>query len=393
VPQARHFHGLLARGGEIIEALFPGVTTDVGEAGAIYTDAAQGLKWFHHDTWRVRFHSGVQGYLSSRPLLEATVRRHLRNVGNVRLLDGCTVTGLTAAAGGARVTGVRIQRGEGPEETLEADLVVDAAGRGTRAPHWLEELGYGTVPVSTVKVDLAYASRVYRRPVDSPTDWNVLLLYAKPPLRRSGIMARIEGDRWICTLWGYFGDHPPLDDEGYLNFAQTLPMPDIYNLIKDAEPLTPAVIHKFPAHLRRHYEKMDRFPDGLVVLGDAACSFNPIYGQGMTTAALGADALDQCLKALSAGSLTGLSKVFQAKLATLVEMPWSMATSEDFRYPETEGIRPRGLGLVNWYTGRLIRLACRDPQVAQQFLEVQHMLKPASTLFAPANVLKVLTKA
>jgi 2-polyprenyl-6-methoxyphenol hydroxylase-like FAD-dependent oxidoreductase len=133
VPQARHFHGLLARGGEIIEALFPGVTTDVGEAGAIYTDAAQGLKWFHHDTWRVRFHSGVQGYLSSRPLLEATVRRHLRNVGNVRLLDGCTVTGLTAAAGGARVTGVRIQRGEGPEETLEADLVVDAAGRGTRA--------------------------------------------------------------------------------------------------------------------------------------------------------------------------------------------------------------------------------------------------------------------
>lgn len=389
VPQGRHFHGLLARGAQILEALFPGIFAELTAEGALYLDAAADLRWLHHDVWKARYQSNVKAYSLGRPLLEQAVRRHLLKAGNVRLVDQAAVSELLTNSDRTQLTGVRVMQGD-REESIAADLVVDASGRGSRSPQWLGALGCGEPPVSTLKVDVAYASRIYRRPASLP-DWQVMILFAKPPARRSGIIASIDGNRWIVTLFGYFGDHPPVDEEGFLAFARTLPSMELYEAIRQAEPLGPAAQHKLPSQLRRHYERMQRFPEGYVILGDAACSFNPVYGQGMTTAALGAEALGACLDRQPPGSIAGLSRRVQKEIARVDDIPWMLATGEDYRFPDVAGPRPAGQGLLNWYTERLLKLTAHDTELATEFLRVQQMLKPPTALFAPRIMWKVMT--
>jgi hypothetical protein len=198
------------------------------------------------------------------------------------------------------------------------------------------------------------------------------------------------------SLTGRLKDYPPNDEAGFLDFARSLPEPTLYEAIKDAEPLTPIAIHRFPANQRRHYEGMSRFPEGLVILGDALCSFNPVYGQGMTTAVLEASKLNECLLKLRSfparGKVTGLAQPLQKALAKVVDVPWLVATSEDFRYPETEGQRPAGIRLLNWYTRRVHELADSDPRATLRFYEVLHMLNPPLVLFAPSILFAVLFK-
>jgi len=196
------------------------------------------------------------------------------------------------------------------------------------------------------------------------------------------------------TLSGRLHDHPTADEAGFLAFARDLARPDIYEVIKDAVPLSPISIHKFPANKRRHYERLSCLPDGLVVLGDAACTFNPVYGQGMTVAALEATILRNCLKrhlsSHAAGNMTDFSHHFQRSLASVVEVPWLFATSEDFRYPETEGKRPFGIRLLQNYSQRVSDLTARESFATQSFYEVLNMLKSPAALFHPRILLSAL---
>ncbi len=397
VPQGQHVHALLKSGATVLGDLFPDLYLALARGGAPYLDTVADVCWYHFGLWKARFPSGITGYSQSRPFLEGHVRNCLAARANVRFLDGCEVTGLCANADHTRVTGVQLRHrdGEHCQEHLAADFVVDASGRGSQAPQWLLSMGYTRVEESVVKVDVGYASRIYRRPGQTFLDQKALIIYPTPPHgKRAGYIFPIEGGCWMVTLAGWLRDYPSGDERGFLDYARSLPVPNLYEAIKDAEPLTPIATHKFPANRRRHYEQMPRFPDGFVVLGDAACSFNPIYGQGMTTAALEAKALNACLhQHLRAhGDLHGFAHRFQKEVARVVRVPWRLSTGEDFRYPETEGHQPPGTRLLNWYASRVHELANSHPLTTLRFYEVLHMLKSPAALLDPRILFAVLFK-
>lgn len=400
VPQARHAHVLLARGLDVLDELFPDLADELAMEGAERADFGTDIRWQSFGTWKVRFPSGIRCSFQSRALLESVIRRRALARPGVRVRDGLRAAGLVADPSGRRLVGVRVGRAGGSEgsedELIPADLVVDASGRGSRTPAWLEALGYAAPQVSTVTVHVGYSSRVYRRPATPPGSWKGVYVLGTPPMGRAGVILPIEGDRWMVTLIGLLRDYPPAEEAGFLEFARGLASGELYNAIRHAEPIGEIACHRIPAHQWRRYEKAARLPEGLVVLGDALCSFNPIYGQGMTTGALAALALGRCLReqarARGPCEIDGLSAAFRARAAEVIEAPWRLATGEDLRFPEVEGERPRALPLYNWYAGHVHMLCGYDPAVSERFYRVQHLLARPRALFHPRVALAVLRR-
>ena len=390
VPQGRHFHILLGGGLNTVADLFPGILDELVAGGALARDFGD-LPWYHHGAWRVRFTSGIPSILCSRPFLEHAVSRRVLALPNVEILDETTVTGLQVSADRERLTGLDVNRaGRGPE-VLAADLVIDLGGRSSHAPRWLESAGYPRPPETRVDIDFSYVSRLYRCPERYLDQATFFAIYPRPPeQKRAAILSRIEGDRWIVSLSGYVGEQPPLDDAGFLAFALSLPRPEIHDLLKDAEPLSTPVIHRFPSDRRRHFERMPRALEGFLVGGDAACSFNPIFGQGMSAACLGAGALERCLREQPRGDIRGLAARFQQALAKVTDLPWTLATMEDLRYPEAIGARPRGFAARSWYTSKLEDLGSYDTSVYGRWLLVMHLIRGLDSLFTPSLALKAL---
>lgn len=397
VPQGQHAHILLMRGESILRELFPDLYDTFAREGAVPL-TSEDVRWFDFGVWKAAPPDSIKSYCGSRPFLEQCVRRFVADRANVRFIDGCEVSRLCASEDHTRIVGVSLAHSypEQHEEDLAADLVVDASGRGSRTPQWLVSLGYERVEETSVKVDVGYATRIYRRPMVLPPDWKLLIIYPTPPHeKRGGLVFPIEDDCWMVSLAGRLRDYPPADEAGFLEFARSLPDASLYEAIKDAEPVTPVVTYKYAVNRRRHYERMTRLPQGLVMLGDAVCNFNPVYGQGMSVAALEARVLDTCLREQHRGTgsdLTGFPQRFQKAIVKAVEVPWMLATGEDFRYPETEGKRPKGLRLLHWYTRRVNELTGADPVIAGLFYQVLHLLKPPSVLFSPRVVRAVLTR-
>ncbi|MEX2208240.1 MAG: FAD-dependent monooxygenase [Myxococcota bacterium] len=393
-PQARHVHVLLRQGEAAIEGIFPGLFDELVAAGGQRVDTAGDARWHYYGGWKLRFKSGVEMVSQSRALLEWKLYRRVAALANVALLEA-DVLGLLPLEGG-HVPGARVRRrGAAELEHVRADLVVDASGRGSRMPTWLEELDRSRPPESEVKVDVGYATRFYRR-TSAPRDWTALLCHPRHPDTRCGVLLPVEGERWMLTLVGWFGDHPAGDESGFLDFTASLAARELYDAVKDAEPVSEIALHRFPSNRRRHYERVADLPEGVVVLGDAACSFNPVYAQGMATGALGAQALGACLTEqrarVGAGDLTGFSAAFQRRLAQITDRPWLLAIGEDFRSPKAEGVRPAWMPALCWYTARVHELTWRDRFAAQRFLEVMHLVRPPSALFHPRILLRALTR-
>jgi 2-polyprenyl-6-methoxyphenol hydroxylase-like FAD-dependent oxidoreductase len=388
VPQGQHAHGLLAAGLNSLETLFPGFTQDLIEAGALPGDAAESIRWFQFGTYKIRSHSGITGLFMSRPLIESKVYAAVKNLPNVSFVQTCSVIDLTSSKDKTRVTGVQLSLDDySIFENLEADLVVDASGRGSQAPNWLEALGYAKPAQSIIKINVGYTTRTYRRKAnDLEGDLAAILVPKAPVQKQAGVLLAMEGERWMLTVAGTLGDHAPSDEAGFLEAVKNLPAPDIYNVIKNAEPLSSIVSFKYPHNQRRHYEKLNSFPEGFLVFGDALCSFNPIYGQGMTVAALEALAL---LEETRVG-LDGLAERFFARAAKVIETPWTIAVGEDLRYPEVDAPRSLGVRFINWYIGKVHLAARTDSVVCNAFHKVSNLLEPPPSLFAPKIVARVI---
>jgi 2-polyprenyl-6-methoxyphenol hydroxylase-like FAD-dependent oxidoreductase len=388
VPQGRHAHGLLARGREVLEELFPGLTDELVARGALYGDLQLHGRWYNEGVRLRQAPSGLNSLSVSRPLLEGNVRQRLAASPNVSIVDGCEVAGLVATPDRRRVTGVRtLRRGVGPEQVLEADLVVDATGRGSRSPAWLTGLGYEPPEQETVRPRIAYASAVYRRrPAEHLGGDRVVIVAATHATRHGAAMLAMEGDRWIVTLFGYMGERPPTEPGEFADWATTLAAPDVHQVISSAELLQAPVPAHFPASVRLRYERLDRFPEGYVVTGDAVCSFNPVFGQGMTVSALEALALRDCLRD-GAGQLGQRFFRFAAKL---VDIPWGIAVGADLRFPEVEGPRTPKVRMVNAYLARLHVAAGSDPVLGRAFLRVVNLIDPPEHLMRPELAFRVM---
>jgi 2-polyprenyl-6-methoxyphenol hydroxylase-like FAD-dependent oxidoreductase len=388
VPQGYHAHGLLASGYRVLDGDFPGLMDELESAGAPRGDLVGDFLWYQYGGWKLRHESGLHGMAVSRPTLEGAVRRRVRALPNVTFLDGCDVERPVFDDAAARVTGAVVRpRGDDAERTVSADLVVDATGRGTQSPKWLEQWGYGCPPATSLRVDVGYATRVLeRKPGDLQGSIGGIFASTVPDGTRFGAALAAEGGRWLVTLAGALGDYPPTDEAGWLEWARTLPTRDLYDLACTNRSLGSIVAYRFRANERRHYERMRRFPDGYLVVGDAICSFNPIYGQGMSVAAMEARALSECL---SAGR-DRLARRFYRAAAKIVDIPWLVATGEDLRYPQVAGKRPPLHGLVSRYMERLHHVAAYDPVVCGRFFDVANLLAPPSAVLAPAVARRVL---
>jgi|YNPNPStandDraft_1061719.scaffolds.fasta_scaffold06096_8 2-polyprenyl-6-methoxyphenol hydroxylase-like FAD-dependent oxidoreductase len=390
-PQTRHLHGLLASGLDIMTRYYPDLPDALASGGALVTDMTEHMQWYTYGGYRQRFSMGRRAALMSRPFLEHLIRQRTLALPNVSLVDNCAVRGLVATADRRRITGVQIERRNSTTgvEILVTDLVIDCTGRGSRTPQWLAGLGYAAPVESEVKVNVGYATRIYRRdPADLRShDW-ILLTPEAPRETRFGGMFPIEDDRWIVSMGGWMGDHAPTDEQGFLKYARDLPAPDIYNIISQAEPLSDITPHKFTSSLRRHYEKLDRFPEGYLVLGDAICSFNPTYGQGMTSAAMQAAELDTIL-ARGQTSGAGLAPLFFKRAARVIDTPWQLAVGEDFRFPGTTGPKPAGVDILNRYVAAVHRATLEDAVVGAAFIQVMNLMAPPSSLMKPGMMLRV----
>lgn len=385
VPQGRHAHGLLARGRSVIETFFPGWTDQVVAAGGVRGDIVKDVSWVGHGVTIKAAPSDLIGLLASRPVLEGHVRRRLLALPNARAIENCAVQGLVAADGGSAIEGVRIRIGNGVEQKVTADLVVDASGRGSSSPAWLESSGYSRPEEERIEVGIGYTTRVYRRrPSDLGGKLAVVIAGSGPNWRNGTILYQTE-DRWIVSIGGYFGDHAPDDNKMFAAYAGSLPTSDIHDIVAHAEPLGDFVSYRYPANLRRRYERLTRFPRGYLVFGDALCSFNPVYGQGMTVAAQEAALLQACLRDGDAD----LARRFFAAATAAIDTPWDIAVGNDLRHPGVQGPRPFKVRFINWYIGKLHMAARHDAALAQAFLRVANLEAPPILLLHPAVVMRV----
>ena len=384
-PQARHLHALLAGGLVALNELLPGIEKELEQAGAVrLTPQSLRLDRPGFDPYPQR-DLGLSWLSISRPMLEFVTRQAVSRQKNIRLLGGCRVTEFLASPGGTSVAGVRYETSDGSVDTISADLTVDASGRGMMTLGALERMGFSKTEETEIGIDMAYSTAIFEQPIDAPSTWKgVIVLPSAPHDNHGGFLSPIENNRWIVSVGANHGDVPPGDMQGFLEFAKSLRTPTIYDAIRNAKPIGPIVRFLLPSSVRRRFEAVQRFPGGLLPLGDAICRFNPVFGQGMSVAAQEAVILDRLLKARVAATdpLDGLAAVFFAQIQGVLETPWGIATS-DFIYPKTRGERPANFEQRMQFNLGLVRLGAQDPSVQKLLTEVNHLLKPQSALRAP----------
>jgi 2-polyprenyl-6-methoxyphenol hydroxylase-like FAD-dependent oxidoreductase len=385
VPQGRHPHLLLTAGARLLEGWLPGLLDELRASGAVDVDVCADFHWYQAGGCQQRPASALRGPAMSRPLLEHTVRRRVAAFANVVIRDETAVDGLIADPSPARITGIRLADGA----TVGCDLVVDASGRAARSLVWLHEIGYDPPPTSVVEVDTRYVSRAFRR-TDTPVrDWKAAAVIGDPATRRLAMVLPMEDDQWIVAIAGINGESAPAEPDAMLAYARTLESPVIAEVMEASQPLSDPVTHRFPANQRRHVERMRRFPLGWVLIGDAVCSFNPIYGQGMTTAAQQARALGRELDRAGAIDHSFTRRYFKAASRT-VNTPWSIAVGGDFAYEDTKGKKPVGTDLLNRYVDRVIKAGQHDDEVVIRLNEALALVRSPNTLMAPTFMLRVL---
>lgn len=393
VPQSVQPHVLFTRGYRILEELFPGIGITLEAAGAIPFNWVQDFRCFQGGHWNPTLEqvSGLKSYTCTRPLLESTIRQRVAQLPNVTLLENQRVVGLVSDR--HCITGVRLdQRSHHTSETLTADLIVDASGRSTRLPQWLQALGYTPPPVTTVDPKLGYATLRCRLQRPPTPNYKILLINHQPPEQtRLGYLAQVEHGEWIATLGGYGQDYPPTEFSGFRHFARSLAKPDFDRALQDAEILSDIWVHRSTTNRLYHYEQI-KLPSGLIAMGDSVCALCPVYGQGMTVSAISSLILRQWLSEQRHSPSSWNGNHFQKQLASSNSTPWSLATGWDSKFPTTEGAIPASwlTQLFQPYTNRLIERAHHNPTLYLQLFQMAHLLESPAILLRPQTLLQVL---
>lgn len=392
VPQGHHSHLLLMSGQQVLDRLFPGFTGELVADGSVETDFTEDMEWFHFGEWKRRFRGGLKNLQQTRPFLEWHLRRRLGEYGNVAVRYGTIVEGLVLSPGGHHVSAVKLRESRGGTEELSADFFVDAGGAGSQTLQWLTGREPAPHTTESVRIGLSYATRYYEgRPEDKGRSWKNLLVSAQlPELPSFGAILSFEGGKVGVTLGTYLGE-PAATEEAFLKLAQSLPQPHIYDYIREAEPLGEIRTYRFPAQQRRRPDRIAGLPGRLVMLGDAYCRFDPIYGQGMSVAAMEAELLQRELAALANGSgLDTLHRIYYRGLVKLTDYPWEAALTEAFRHPAIPGDRPPGLRLKQWLTTRIYRTSARDELVYTRLVQAMNLTHAQSVFFHPSVLLRLL---
>ena len=390
-PQARHPHVLLLSGQRTLEELFPGCERALEAAGAVKARQGLDIIWERpgYDPFPIR-DLGYDNFYMSRPLLENVCRRMLAAQRNVEILAGRRVLEFLVDA--TAVTGVRHEDRTGDVADLRAELVVDASGRSALSTVALATLGFPKPEETEIGVDFGYASAIFEIPEDAPKGWKgVIHLPRAPEGSRGAFLLPIENNRWIVGVGGRHDEAPSGDFDEYMAILRGLRTSTIYNALRGAKRVSDVARFNLRASVRRHFEKLPRFPKGWLALGDALCRFNPVYGQGMSVAAMEARVLDGALnrRANDPDPLDGLAAEFFQEVQPLLATPWSVAEM-DFIFPQTRGERPADLDQRMRFGAGLLALAAQDAEVHKTMIEVNMLLKPGSVLREPSLAGRVM---
>jgi len=392
-PQGRHVHALLTAGQQALEGLYPGFTEAMVAAGAVQVRANADVRveMPGYDPYPAR-DLGWLTYALSRPLIEFVARTSAEAAG-VQFQARCRVRGVETTAGGAAVTAVRFETDDGQTQVLDCDLVVDASGRAAPTLALLESLGRPAPEETKIGVDFAYTTQVFEPPADAAHDWKIVMTMPEPGgVPRGGLLAPLESGLWIVSIGSVGEGLPPAELGAFMASAESLRTPTIYQALKHAKPLGEVVCYGFRESIRRHFGRLDPLPRGLIALGDSICRFNPVYGQGMTVAALEAAQLKRLLdeRASAADPLEGLSAAFFAEIEPVIDAAWQMSAIPDLASPTARGERPNNLSFILQFGGALMELAARDPEVHKLDAKVRQLMLPPSALMEPGLVQRVM---
>jgi 2-polyprenyl-6-methoxyphenol hydroxylase-like FAD-dependent oxidoreductase len=398
VPQGYHAHIILQRGLDIMEQHFPGLYKELHDATARPVNFGT-ARFFMLGRWRPNYESSVKTIACSRPMLESTIYRRMLKNPRVTIMPGMEVVGLCVDASGTRATGINLrarhpQGGADRESSLEGDLIVDTSGRDSHAPDWLKSVGFPTPDEVTVNAMAGYASRIFEPPTSHKDIVNpTIVIQPSAPLNKRGcVLLPMENGLWQTLLLGAGGDYPPTDEEGFMEYARSLPDPAFYDAIKDAKPVSPIYGYRRTENRIRHYDKLPRHLENFLLMGDSVCCFNPIYGQGMSVASMESLTLDTCLrdhlKSHAAGDFKGLATTFQKKIAAAIAMPWQLASGEDLRWvPDHKPTLPERF--MQWYVQQVLQATLSNQAVTEVFYRVQNMMDTPMALFRPDVMARV----
>jgi 2-polyprenyl-6-methoxyphenol hydroxylase-like FAD-dependent oxidoreductase len=392
-PQSKHVHVLLAGGLQALESLFPGFRQSLSGAGAQLLRVSVDTLWERpgYESFPRR-DLGFTSYSMTRPLLESVVRKKVASIGSIAIRERCRAQQLITTDDGTTVKGVSCLNADGQREEIQADLVIDASSNGQLTLNLLAALSLPAPEETKVGMDSGYSTTLFEMPPDASTDWKGISTLPQAPVNRRGsLLMQVEGNCWVVTLGGNHDVKPPEDEVGFLEFAQQLRTRSIYNAIKGAKRCAPIARYGMKASRWRRFEKLERFPAGVIPFGDTICRFNPVYGQGMSVAAKEACLLLDLLETSAAGGtgLGSLANDFLTGAQPIIDAPWAMAVVPDFLDPLTEGDRPADLANALRFGAALTKTAYEDAAIHKLMFEVQHLLKPRSVLREPAIVEQV----
>ena len=383
VPQGHQAHAILAYGEKILDRVFPGYHDAMASAGGIRLRYGRDVHSYDGDMWQpVRdLDDDLEVFFSTRPLMERVARRQLDHLDNVTIRQRTRVLALETSNNGS-INHVKLQEDDGLAEWIVADLVIDCRGRGSRLPTWLEENGYGKVESAKIGCGIGYTSGLFEATAGWLGRRNAYRVQPQPPVTRGCILIPVEGDRWLAMLFGRFGDFAPNDEEGFRAFAKTLDDPIVDDCICDARLEQEIRSYRMMLAVWRRFDRMRRFPDRILPLGDAMTSFNPIHAQGMSVAGWHAMALWGVLESRhrSGATLDGIAADYLPRAKEGCDIAWTIAGTVDFAYPQTTGDRPADLDQRLARAAAIRKLMQEDAEVQRLALRVKHLLEPPAVL-------------